>query len=67
MAFDYLGNRSDNLKLVNAIRKWWADRGFTIKVWTERAADPLNNKPIWVVRTNIVQDVRTARPNYTVI
>jgi hypothetical protein len=66
MRLDYLGNRADNLKLINTIKQWWAKRGFIVQAWTEKAVDPTTNSTIWVVRTSIKQDARNIRKNYTV-
>jgi hypothetical protein len=64
---DYLGNRADNMKLINTIQQWWAKRGFTVRAWTEKAIDPTNNTVIWVLRTSAQQDATNIRRNYTVI
>lgn len=64
---DYLGNRADNMKLINTIKRFWAKQGFTVQAWTEKAIDPTNNTIIWVIRTNITQDATNIRRNYTVI
>lgn len=65
MKHDYLEDRIANVKLMNDIRSWWQKRGHRVKVWLEKAKDPTNGTNIWVIRTNIVQDVRNV-PSYAV-
>jgi hypothetical protein len=60
MKHDYLEDRIANVKLMNDIRSWWRKRGHTVKVWLEKANDPTNGTNIWVIRTNITQDMRNA-------
>lgn len=63
---DYLSDRAANYKLMADIRNWWRKRGYTVKVWLEKAIDPSNGTNIWVIRTNITQPVSKARSGYFV-
>lgn len=66
MKHDYLSDRAANFKLMQDIRSWWAKRGHSVHVWLEKGTDPTNGTKIWVIRTNIVQDVKNAKENYCV-
>lgn len=55
---DYLEDRAANHLLIQKIVSWWARRGYTVRAWIEKATDPITGGKIWVIRTNIVQDVR---------
>ena len=63
---DYLSDRAANYKLMADIKNWWRKRGYTVKVWLEKAVDPTNGTTIWVIRSNIVQPVSKLRSNYVV-
>lgn len=63
---DYLTNKLANLRLINAIQSFWRKRGFIVRAWTERVDAPDGGK-IFVIRTNVVQDVSKIDPTYTVI
>lgn len=61
---DYLGDRAANYKLMADIKGWWKKRGHEVKVWLEKGIDPTNGTTIYVIRTNIVQNVNNARIRY---
>lgn len=61
---DYLSDRAANYKLMADIKNWWRKRGYVVKVWLERAIDPTNGTFIYVIRTNIIQNVDNARTRY---
>jgi hypothetical protein len=54
---DYLSDRAANYKLMQDIRNWWSRRGQTVRVWLEKANDPSNGTVMWVIRTDLRQDV----------
>ena len=58
---DYLSDRAANFKLMNDIKAWWRRRGYIVRVWLEKVGDPQGSGAIHVIRTNIVQNVATAR------
>ncbi len=63
---DYLSDRAANYKLMSDIKSWWRKRGYVVRVWLEKAIDPMSGSQIHVVRTNIVQSVTNARRSYYV-
>lgn len=63
---DYLEDRAANFKLMQNIRSWWVKRGYPVHVWLEKANDPTNNTIIWVIRTNITQNVEHLKGTYHV-
>lgn len=61
---DYLSDRAANYKLMNDIKNWWQKRGYSVKVWLEKGNSPSNGANIYVIRTDIMQSVNTARSGY---
>lgn len=61
---DYLSDRAANYKLVADIKGWWKKRGHEVKVWIEKGIDPSKGTTIYVIRSNIVQNVADARNRY---
>ena len=66
MKHDYLADRAANFKLMQDIKTWWAKRGYSVNVWLEKANDPTNGTNIWVIRTNIKQNVQHIGESYSV-
>lgn len=67
MPHDYLADRAANYRLMQNIREWWKRRGFIVNVWLEKANSPQDNSVIWVIRTNITQNVKHAGTRYSLI
>lgn len=63
---DYLSDRTANYKLMQDIRAWWLRRGRTVRVWMEKANDPSNGTVIWVIRTDLQQNVNAAKRGHAV-
>ncbi len=63
---DYLGDKAANYKLMQDIINWWAKRGYTVKAWLEKSVSPVSGHTIWMVRTNIVQDVKSLEKKHVV-
>lgn len=63
---DYLSDKTANFKLMNDIKAWWRRRGVIVRVWLERVGDPQGSGQIYVIRSNIVQNVATARSGLVV-
>jgi hypothetical protein len=61
---DYLTDKAANYKLMADIKNWWQKRGYVVKAWLERGTDSSNGTGIYVIRTNIVQNVENARARY---
>lgn len=66
-SFDYLGDKAANFKLINLITTYWRKRGFRVRAWVEKANDPSNGSTIFVLRTDIKQDMTKIDPTYTTI
>ena len=66
-SYDYLGDKAANFRLINMITTYWRKRGFHVKAWVERGNDSSNGAAIFVVRTDIRQDVTKIDPTYTTI
>jgi hypothetical protein len=66
MKHDYLADRAANFKLMQDIRGWWAKRGYAVHAWLEKGTDPTNGTTIWVIRTNIKQNVKHLGESYHV-
>lgn len=64
MKHDYLSDRAANFRLMQQIRDWWKKRGFVVNVWLEKANSPQDGSVIWVIRTNITQNVAHASTRY---
>lgn len=63
---DYLDDKAANYRLMQDIRDWWKKRGHNVRVWIEREKDPQGSGCIYVIRTNIKQNVETAYSGYSV-
>lgn len=67
MAHDYLADRAANYRLMQNIRDWWKRRGFVVNVWLEKSNSPQDGSVIWVIRTNITQNIAHAGTRYSII
>lgn len=67
MAHDYLSDRAANYRLMQNIRDWWKRRGFVVNVWLEKSNSPQDGSVIWVIRTNITQNITHAGTRYSII
>lgn len=63
---DYLGDKAANYRLMQLVREWWKKRGHNVRVWLEREKDPQGGGSIYVIRTNVVQNVENAKSGYAV-
>lgn len=61
MTHDYLSDRMANFKLMSDIKNWWRKRGYIVRVWLEKSADPNGGITIYTIRTNIPQSIATAQ------
>lgn len=50
---DYCSTFSAADQLAAKIRRVWAARGVTVKVWVKREAAPDTAQPFWVIRSDI--------------
>jgi hypothetical protein len=62
---DYLEDKAANYRLMQQIREWWKKRGHNVRVWLEKEKDPQGGGSIYVVKTNIQQNVENLRSGYS--